>query len=140
MDVLEQIEGKLMLLEHFQRHLKVPKEVADAAIAKLGADLVDALSGSFGEALLREFEATIDRLNRRELFPGERVCFELDSNEYETEILEVNGLDLVLDFDTRSDSGRRFRIEAGKVTPSALRDLEHLQWACRAALGRSDED
>lgn len=98
MQILKEIEAKLVLLKHLQREKVVDRDVADAAKMWLGKDLCDALAGEIPIQLLRELKAKRARLEKKDFQLGDEVWFMFGSERTTSKILEVNGNSVQLDF------------------------------------------
>lgn len=105
MKSLEEIKAKKVLLGYLKTERLITDDVMNAAIARLGSDLCDALSGKLGQTLLVEIGKEKQRLDNRQFRIGDRVKFTWGGAEYEAELTTVAHQSVQVDFKGRRDFG-----------------------------------
>ncbi len=88
MKELARFEAKATIIQHLRSRKSVRSELADAAIAKIGADLADSLDATLGEQILAHFQEEQRRLARGGLRPGDKVVVKLQDGEHQATIVE----------------------------------------------------
>jgi hypothetical protein len=126
---LERIEAKLDLLQHVQGKYGLSSELVVAAKSELGAELARTLAKELGADLLKDFEADIDRLERGQLQPGDRVAWQHGGEQRTDAVLKIDAATVVVDYSPgRYQKG--YAMNRSEAKPADLDELRKLRAAC----------
>jgi hypothetical protein len=126
--IVERINAKLALLQHLQGEGLLNSDIAPAAKAKLGADLVDAMKGEPVQTLLDELVKRRDRLTARRFEEGDEVSFHWRGNITRATVISCHG------DHTRLRSSEASLFNTADLTPTELDDLNQSIAACSVLL------